>query len=77
MKNEIILLDSPEIGLDLWTKPNILKLLFRLKKNHTFIITTNDQDIMRLSDRIYLLWDGKIRGVYDDFRLFKKAMSKY
>ncbi|MCH8907306.1 MAG: ABC transporter ATP-binding protein [Candidatus Heimdallarchaeota archaeon] len=77
MRNDIILLDSPEIGLDLWTKPDILKLLHSLKTEHTIVITTNDLDILRLSDRIFLLWDGKIRDVYNDFSLFKKAMSKY
>ena len=76
MESEILLFDSPEVGLDLWTKPGILNLLLSLKMNHTMVISTNDIDILNLADRILLLWDGKIRGDYPDFQSFMKALSK-
>ena len=76
MESEILLFDSPEVGLDLWTKPGILNLLLKLKMNHTMVISTNDIDILNLADRILLLWDGRIRGSYPDFQSFMTALSK-
>lgn len=75
MKSEIILLDTPEVGLDLWTKPQILKLIMNLKKDHTIVITTNDLDIIRTADRILLFWNGKIRDEYKNFNEFKRSLS--
>ncbi len=75
-KPEIILMDSPSTGFDLWTKPNFIKLLEKLKKDHTLIIASNSEDMLRISDRILLLWNGKVRGTYKSFRTFKSAMSR-
>lgn len=75
MKSEILLLDTPEVGLDLWTKPEILRLILNLKKNHTIVIATNDLDVMRSVDRILLLWNGKLREEYKNFAEFKRSLS--
>lgn len=76
MNTNILLLDTPEVGVDLWTKPNILNLLLKLKINHTLVISTNDIDMLNLTDRILLLWDGKIKGNYRGFQAFMNALSK-
>lgn len=75
MKPEIILLDTPEVGLDLWTRPNVLRLILNLKKEHTVVIATNDLDIIRTADRILLLWNGKIQSEYKNFNEFKRSLS--
>ncbi len=75
MKPEIILLDTPEVGLDLWTRPSVLRLILNLKKNHTVVIATNDLDIIRTADRILLLWNGKIQSEYKNFNEFKRSLS--
>ncbi|MFV2014781.1 MAG: energy-coupling factor ABC transporter ATP-binding protein, partial [Candidatus Heimdallarchaeota archaeon] len=75
MKPEIILFDTPEVGLDLWTKPHILRLILDLKRNHTIVIVTNDLDIIRVADRILLLWNGKIRDEYNTYKEFKQSLS--
>ena len=75
MKPEIILLDTPEVGLDLWTRPTVLKLIMNLKKDHTVIIVTNDLDVIRTADRILLLWNGKIKEEYKNFNEFKRSLT--
>ncbi|MHA2028872.1 MAG: energy-coupling factor ABC transporter ATP-binding protein [Candidatus Kariarchaeaceae archaeon] len=75
MDSEIILLDTPEVGLDLWTKPDILRLILNLKKQQTVVIATNDLDIVRTADRILLLWNGKIKDEFKNYTEFKRSLS--
>ncbi|MHA2168522.1 MAG: energy-coupling factor ABC transporter ATP-binding protein [Candidatus Kariarchaeaceae archaeon] len=75
MKPDILLLDTPEVGVDLWTKPEVLNLLLKLKMGHTVVVSTNDIDILNLADRILILWDGKIRGDFDGFNAFMEAYT--
>ncbi|MHA2250091.1 MAG: energy-coupling factor ABC transporter ATP-binding protein [Candidatus Kariarchaeaceae archaeon] len=76
MNPSILLLDTPEVGVDLWTKPDILNLILKLKMKHTLVVSTNDIDILNLADRILLLWDGKIRGNYNGLQQFMKELSQ-
>jgi cobalt/nickel transport system ATP-binding protein len=76
MRTKIILMDSPELGLDLWSKPKILDLLEKLKSDHTLVVSTNDRDMLRRSDKIILLWNGKVRGEYQNYSSFRTALSK-
>lgn len=76
MKPKIILMDSPELGFDLWSKPDFIDLIEKLKMNHTIVIATNDLEILRIADKIHLLWKGAIRGSYSSYRTFKSAMSR-
>lgn len=75
MRSEIILLDTPEVGLDLWTKPDIIRLILKLRKQHTIVIATNDTDMLRTADRILVLWEGKIRAEYGSLSEFKRELS--
>lgn len=74
MKPKIIIMDSPEIGLDLWTKPKILNLIQKLRLYHTLIISTNDKDIIRLADRIHVLWDGKVKDTFLSYEKFESSI---
>ncbi|MDH5646499.1 MAG: energy-coupling factor ABC transporter ATP-binding protein, partial [Candidatus Heimdallarchaeota archaeon] len=76
MNTKIILMDSPEIGLDFWSKPILIRLLERLKLNHTIVMCTNDTSLLKRADKILLLWKGKIREEFVDYREFRSSLSK-
>lgn len=38
--------------------------------------TTNDIEILKRADKIHLLWNGKIRGTYEDYKSFRKDLAK-
>ncbi len=76
MKPKILLLDSPGLGLDLWTKPKILNLLKELKNNHTIVIASNDKDFLRISDKIFLIHEGKVKGSYKNYKNFRSGLDR-
>ncbi|MCE7734526.1 MAG: ABC transporter ATP-binding protein [Candidatus Heimdallarchaeota archaeon] len=76
MKPKILILDSPGVGLDFWTKPRIIKMIKDLSTNHTIIIATNDMDFLKIADRIFLLHDGKVKGKYKSYRTFRNALKR-
>ena len=76
MRPKILILDSPGVGLDFWTKPRIIKLIKDLSSIHTIIIATNDMDFLKIADRIYLLHDGKVKGRYKSYKTFRTALKR-
>jgi energy-coupling factor transporter ATP-binding protein EcfA2 len=72
----ILLMDAPTTGLDLWSINRIIELLKKLKNTRTLVITTNTEEILKIADKIYFLWNGKIRGEYKSYRTFRSAMSR-
>ncbi len=61
---EIIFLDEPTIGLDVFSKDAILNFLLKLKerKNVTIILTTHDlEDIKLVCDRLLVINKGKLQ----------------
>lgn len=63
---EILFLDEPTIGLDVWVKEKIRQAIkvMNQKYNTTVILTTHDmQDIEDLCSRIIMIEDGRI--IYD------------
>jgi len=60
MEPEILVLDEPTLALDPWIKRDFIKFLEELRKNHTMVIAAHDLDLIKLSDRTYLLNNGKI-----------------
>jgi cobalt/nickel transport system ATP-binding protein len=75
MNCKIILMDSPEIGLDLWSRPKILDLIDQLRVQHTLVVSTNDTDMLKRADRILLLWNGKIRNTFLSYETFRASMN--
>lgn len=65
---EIILLDDVSTSLDPDTAKLLPALLKELKKDHTIIMITKKQDLMKISDEILVLDEGKIiaRGTHSD-----------
>ena len=61
---KILLADEPTASLDSSTGLNLVKLMFETGKEQgcTIIISTHDREIIKLSDHILYLQDGKNRG---------------
>ena len=69
--SEIILLDEVTSSLDPSTTEHIMKLLDDLKTDHTVIVITHNKDLMKVSDQLIVLKEGKIEcvGKHDDLIL--------
>lgn len=61
--SEIILLDEVTSALDPNTTNKIIKLLDDLKTDHTIIVITHNKDLMKSSDRLIVLNNGKIDSI--------------
>ena len=61
---KILLADEPTASLDSSTGLNLVKLMFETGKEQgcTIIISTHDREIIKLSDHILYLQDGKNTG---------------
>lgn len=70
-KSEIILLDEVTSSVDPSTTKHIINLLNELKLDHTIVTITHNKDIMKVSDKIIVLNDGKIVGIGDHSELIK------
>ena len=66
--SEIILLDEVTSSLDPNTTDKIINLLDDLKSDHTLIIITHNKDLMKVSDNLIVLNNGKIEctGKHDE-----------
>ena len=63
-------MDEPTLGVDPWSKPNIMGAIERIRLKRTVILTTHDFDLMKRAERIILLWEGEIRKEYQTFEDF-------
>lgn len=66
--SEIILLDEVTSSLDPNTTNKIIKLLEDLKIDHTLIVITHNKDLMKATDKLIVLDNGKIEciGKHED-----------
>ena len=66
--SEILLLDEVTSSLDPSTTEHIMNLLDDLKTYHTVIVITHNKDLMKISDKLIVLNDGKVESVgkHDD-----------
>ncbi|MHA1215432.1 MAG: energy-coupling factor ABC transporter ATP-binding protein [Candidatus Hodarchaeales archaeon] len=70
MRPDIIVLDEPTIGIDPWSKSEMIKLVHSLKENRTVVAITHDFELMKIADRIILLKNGRIEGEFSSFEDF-------
>lgn len=61
--SEIILLDEVTSSLDPNTANYIMKLLDDLKTDHTIIAITHNRELMKISDRLVVLNNGKVECI--------------
>lgn len=64
--SEILLFDEVTSSLDLGTTKLVINVLKDLKKDHTVIIITHKEEIMKIADELIILSKGKIveKGTY-------------
>ena len=59
-KNKIVILDDPTSGLDMQTKNIIFKNVKKYLKDKTVIIITNQEELIKLCDKIVFVDNGNI-----------------
>ena len=69
---EILILDEPTVGLDPFTKNELISLLEDIAKEKTVIFVTHDMDVLwRVATRVIVLDDKKVVYDGDKYELFK------
>ncbi|MDW8063322.1 MAG: sugar ABC transporter ATP-binding protein [Candidatus Caldarchaeum sp.] len=62
----IIILDEPTAPLSIEERDELFKYLLELKKHNSFIFVSHIiPEVMRFSDRVYVLRDGKVAAFHD------------
>jgi len=77
---KFIVLDEPVSALDVCIRAQILNLLGDLRKEHglTYLFISHDLSVVRyVSDRIVVMYLGKVVEMTDNISLFKKPMHPY
>ena len=72
--SEIILLDEATSSLDPNTTDKIINLLDDLKSDHTLIVITHNKNLMKASDNLIVLNNGKIECIGKHDELIKTSM---
>jgi len=67
---KIIVLDEPTVGVDPWAKPSMINTILNFRKHHTVVLVTHDLNLLKIAERIALLWEGKLRGIFDSYEDF-------
>ena len=70
-KSEVLLFDEVTSSLDLDTSKRIIKILNKLKKNHTILMITHKPTLMKMADDILVIDNGKLVGRGTHNRLIK------
>lgn len=74
-KSEVLLFDEVTSSLDLDTSKRIIKVLNKLKKDHTIIMITHKPMLMKMADEIIVIDNGKLVGKGTHKKLIEK--NKY
>ena len=73
---KIIILDEPTIGLDPWSKKDIVKIILDLAKDTSIILATHDFELLQQVNRILFLWEGKFRE-FENFKDFENFSAEF
>ncbi|MFX1532765.1 MAG: energy-coupling factor ABC transporter ATP-binding protein [Promethearchaeota archaeon] len=72
MNPKVVVLDEPTIGIDPWSKPQLLSIIRGFKRHRGVIVVSHDFDVMKIADRIVLIKEGQITGDFTSFKEFYK-----
>lgn len=74
----LLIADEPTGELDLATGQRVVELILSQARDHgkTVIMTTHDPRVARQADRVILLEDGRVKGVYEPQRLATEYSSE-
>ena len=56
----LMIFDEPEAGIDLWSFDNLVGVFRKLKKNHSVVIISHQERIIKLADKVLVMEKGKI-----------------
>ncbi len=75
----ILIFDEPTRGIDVGAKDEIYKLLTKLAKEGKSIIMISSElpEILRMSDRIAVMCEGKLTGIIDNKDADQKKIMQY
>ena len=74
---EVLVLDEPNIGIDPLFSLKVREMFDKLKRNGTSILMTSHEleDVKKLSDRVYMIYKGKIVFEGDVEEMVKKFLG--
>lgn len=75
---DILIIDEPTVGIDIKTKAEIHKLMYRLTQNYKSVICISSDmpEIVQISDRIIVFKDGKIMGELENTKVYEDMSKK-
>ena len=76
---DILIFDEPTRGIDIGAKNEIYKLLYELAAEGKSIIMISSElpEILRMSDRVAVMCEGRITGILDGSDLNQETIMKY
>ena len=76
---EIMILDEPTRGIDVGTKAEIYNLINALtEKGKTIILISSElPEVIKMSDRVAVIHDGKLKAILDSDDLTQERVIKY
>ncbi len=80
MEPELLVADEPISALDVSIRAQVINLLNRLKESHglSYLFIAHDLSVVRfISDRIAVIYRGKIVELAESERLFEKPLHPY
>ena len=77
-KPHILILDEPTRGVDVGAKVEIYEIMNELTKHGVSIIMISSElpEIINMSDRVYVMYDGRITGCIDWHNLSQEAIMQ-
>lgn len=78
-KPEVLILDEPTRGVDVGAKYEIYSIIKKLaQQNVAVIMISSDlQEIIGMSDRVYVMYEGKLMGELPKAELTENSIMKY
>ncbi len=79
VKPKILIVDEPTRGVDVGTKSEIYNILRDLTKQGTSIIVISSDlpEVLTVSDRIYVMWEGRITGELSGDEATEEKIMEY
>jgi len=76
---DIMILDEPTRGIDVGTKAEIYNLINDMTKNGKTIILISSElpEVIKMSDRVAVIHDGKLKAILDSDNLTQERVIKY
>ena len=75
---DILIIDEPTVGIDIKTKSEIHRLMYRLTEQHKSVIciTSDMPEIIQVADRIIVFKEGRIMGEIINTKVYEEMSKK-